>query len=111
MRSKLLIAIAVLTCTSLMAQEKTNSEPDRIYKPLKVNLNKDGSKYVRFILWNQIWATTNNLNTAEDSDWEVNQVNFSLRRSRMLAYAQISDRFLILTHFGLNNLSAGNMDA
>jgi len=52
-----------------------------------------------------------NLNTAEDSDWEVNQVNFSLRRSRMLAYAQISDRFLILTHFGLNNLSAGNMDA
>lgn len=33
-----------------------------------------------------------------------------LRRSRLLAYAQISPRFLILTHFGVNTLNSGNMD-
>ena len=33
----------------------------------------------------------------------------SLRRSRMLAFAQVSPRFLVLTHFGLNSLSASNM--
>jgi hypothetical protein len=111
MRSKLLIAIAVLSCTTLWAQEQTNSEPDRTYKPLKLNLNQDGSKYVRFILWNQIWATTNNLNTPGDDGLELTEVNFSLRRSRMLAFAQISDRFLILTHFGLNNLNSANMSS
>ena len=36
---------------------------------------------------------------------------FSIRRSRLLAYAQISPRFLILTHFGLNNLNANNLTA
>jgi hypothetical protein len=33
-----------------------------------------------------------------------------VRRSRVLLYAQLTDRFLILTHFGLNNLSPGGLD-
>ncbi|MEZ4685546.1 MAG: hypothetical protein R3B47_05635 [Bacteroidia bacterium] len=35
--------------------------------------------------------------------------SFLLRRSRVLMYAQINKRFLILTHFGMNSLSASNM--
>ncbi|MCI4667838.1 MAG: porin [Bacteroidia bacterium] len=65
---------------------------------LKVSLNDEGTKYVRFITWHQMWATFSN-----------DQVNFSLRRSRFLAFAKINDRFLILTHFGLNNLSPAQM--
>ncbi|MEZ4950147.1 MAG: hypothetical protein R2784_12270 [Saprospiraceae bacterium] len=70
-----------------------------------VKLNDDGSKYVRFIIWHQQWLTSNNL-SAENSKFQVNSL---ARRSRFLAFAQVSPRFLILTHFGLNNLSTGNM--
>ena len=84
------------------AQEKA---VDHSYKPLTVKLNDDGSKYIRFIVWHQIWATTQNL---DDEDAKL-QITPSLRRSRFLAYAQISPRFLILTHFGLNSLSPGNL--
>ncbi|MEM9930169.1 MAG: porin [Bacteroidota bacterium] len=75
------------------------------YKPLKVNLDDSGSKYVRFILWHQMWATTNNL----ASEGSKLQITPSIRRSRVLAYAQVSPRFLILTHFGLNGLTPTNL--
>lgn len=79
-------------------------EEDKTYKPLTFTLNEDGSHYLRFIMWHQVWMTTNNLST--DSKLQVTP---SMRRSRMLAYAQISPRFLILTHFGLNNFTPGNL--
>ncbi len=85
------------------AQEKP--EVNHSYKPLTVKLDDSGSKYVRFIIWHQMWATTNNL-ANEGSKFQLTP---SIRRSRMLAYAQVSPRFLILTHFGLNNLSPDNL--
>ncbi|MCB0836757.1 MAG: porin [Bacteroidetes bacterium] len=70
---------------------------------LKVSLNEDGSKYFRLLTWHQMWVTT----PLEEGN-EL-KTNFTLRRSRVLMYAQISDRFLINTHFGLNSLEPGNM--
>ncbi len=70
---------------------------------LKVKLNEDGSKYFRLITWHQAWLTTQQ--NAQDDYVST----ASLRRSRLLMYAQINKRFLILTHFGLNSLNAGNM--
>ena len=85
----------------LHAQDETYHS----YKPLTLKMNEDGSKYLRFIMWHQIWVTSNNL-----SDENSNlQFNTSIRRSRILAYAQVSPKFLILTHFGLNSLNAGNL--
>lgn len=84
--------------------EETTKEKDDTYQPLTLNLNEDGSHYLRFIMWHQVWMTTNNL----DTDTKL-QVTPSIRRSRLLAYAQISPRFLILTHFGLNNFTPGNL--
>jgi hypothetical protein len=89
---------------------------DHTYKPLTLKLNEDGSKYVRFIMWHQIWmtATQNNPGTRDakgelidgsegsKSAWST---DIALRRSRFLAYAQISPRALILTHWGINNQS------
>lgn len=89
------------------AQEVQQPEIDHSYKPLTLKLNEDGSKYLRFIMWHQIWATTNNL----DADNSNLQMNASIRRSRLLAFAQISPKFLILTHFGLNGLSTGNLSS
>jgi hypothetical protein len=106
----LLTSIALIACLGacstvlVQAQEKAGDEIDRSYKPLTLKLNENGSKYIRFIMWHQLWLTTNNL---EEEDANL-QVTPSIRRSRFLAYAQISPRFLILTHFGLNNFSPLN---
>lgn len=81
------------------------AEEDHSYKPLTLRLNEEGSKYVRFILWHQQWMQTNNL-ALEDSPLQVTHL---VRRSRFLAYAQISPKFLVLTHFGLNNLTPENL--
>ena len=69
---------------------------------LKVKLSDDGSKYFRLVSWHQIWLE------AELDGGKVN-TSFTLRRSRMLMYAQLNDRFLLYTHFGVNRLNVGNM--
>ncbi len=79
---------------------KTATDEDpHAYKPLTLKMSEDGSKYVRFIIWNQFWLQTNNL-AADNTDLRINP---SIRRARVLAFAQVSPRFLILTHFGMNS--------
>ncbi|APY07232.1 hypothetical protein BWZ20_02445 [Winogradskyella sp. J14-2] len=95
-----LVAIALVPIASWAQQE--DAEPDHSYKPMQFKLNEDGSKYMRFITWHQMWLQGGS---------EQQGPKFSIRRSRILAYAQISPRFLILTHFGLNSLGAGNLTA
>lgn len=82
--------------------QQEDSEPDHTYKPLQLKLNDDGSKYIRFITWHQMWLQ----GTSQQKG-----PRFSIRRSRFLAYAQISPKFLILTHFGLNSLGADDITA
>lgn len=89
---------------------------DHSYKPLTLKLNEDGSKFVRFIMWHQFWATATQ-NNPDTRDVQGNLIDGSenakgawstdigLRRSRFLAYAQISPRAMILTHWGINNQS------
>lgn len=79
-----------------------------IYGPgLKVNIDDEGEKYVRFLLWNQVWARAgaNNPGTMENDTPVENTWDIGARRLRFMAYAQISPRYLILTHFGINNQS------
>jgi len=90
----LLLLLMVLIPTLSWGQSE-ESGPDHSYRPLQFKLNEDGSKYIRFITWHQMWLQ----GTSEQQG-----PKFQIRRSRVLAYAQISPRFLILTHFGLNGL-------
>jgi hypothetical protein len=83
---------------------------DHSYKPLTLKLNEDGSKYVRFIMWHQMWAsfTQNNPGTVDVNGKDLtdkSSFDVAIRRSRVLMYSQISPRFLILTHWGINNQS------
>lgn len=99
-----LCCLMILLSFSAFSQSET-SEIDHSYKPLTLKLDDSGSKYVRFILWHQQWLVTNNL---EAEDAKTTLTSFA-RRSRMLAFAQVSPRFLILTHIGLNNQTPGNL--
>ncbi len=94
--------LVTLLCYALSGLGQEAEEVDHSYKPLTLKLNDTGSKYIRFIVWHQMWLESNS---------ETKGVDFSIRRSRFLAYAQISPRFLILTHWGLNSLNAGQATA
>jgi hypothetical protein len=75
---------------------------------LTVPIGNDNNKYFRVITWHQAWTRFND-NNAGSSRLDVPQnstVDFGLRRSRFLMYAQLNKRFLILTHFGINNQNA-----
>ena len=59
---------------------------------MKINIDKEGTKTLRFIFWNQIWmhSVENNPGTlingnAENKTWDI-----GARRLRFLALAQIS---------------------
>ncbi len=77
---------------------------------LKFNLNDDGSKYMRAILWNQIWLRSTDLNpgTMINGEEASSSTDIGNRRLRMLFYAQLSKRYLILMHFGINNQTFTN---
>ena len=104
MKKTNLLCFFMLFVSIVVHAQSETSEVDHSYKPLKVNLDESGSKYVRFILWHQQWLQTNN----REGDANLQLSSFA-RRSRVLAYAQVSPKFLILTHFGLNNLNNGNL--
>ncbi|AEA42694.1 hypothetical protein [Fluviicola taffensis] len=72
---------------------------------LKVKLSEDGSKYIRFITWHQVYLKYNQNNDGSTlAGKPINEsYDIALRRSRFLTYSQLGDRFLILTHFGINN--------
>lgn len=97
--SLLLLGATFFSCQLLNAQ----GSPD--YKGgIKVKLDEDGKKYLRVISWAQIQAGIDLNRTVEQSP-----IDFNLRRARVLMFSQITDKFLILTHFGLNSLNKNNM--
>jgi hypothetical protein len=69
-------------------------------------LSNSGDRYLRFIFWNQVWARAleNNPGTlgvdGQPADWTT---DLGVRRSRMLAYASVSPRFMFMFHIGINN--------
>lgn len=77
---------------------------------LKVNLNEDGSKYMRVIAWNQIWLRSSEMNPGSmiNSEEATTSTDIGNRRLRMLLYAQVTNRYMIVTHFGINNQTFAN---
>jgi hypothetical protein len=106
LRKSFLIAAVLLLSLSRIHAQFT----EQYGSGLKVNLNQEGSKYVRFILWNQIWAryTQNNPGTMVNGTPETSTMDVGIRRARLLAFAQISPRYMIVTHFGINNQTFTN---
>ena len=101
----------LLTALLLIATSGVFAQGSETYgSGLKVNIKPDGSSYVRFIIWNQIWARAiqNNPGTMVNGTPADVTYDIGIRRARMLAYAQISPRYMILTHFGINNQTFTN---
>jgi hypothetical protein len=102
------LCVCVISSTAQPLGEAPKPAVDHSYKPLTIKLSEDGSKYMRFIMWHQFWLTHtfNNPGTVDVNGLpQESTSDIALRRSRVLWYAQVSPRFLILTHYGINNQS------
>lgn len=114
MKNKWILSLIIIILNGFLFAQEIPAE-DHSYKPITLKLNESGSKFARFMMWHQFWitATQNNPGTRDINGQLIDGSNGSrswttdiaLRRSRFLLYAQISPRFLILTHWGINNQS------
>jgi len=84
--------------------------PDIYGSGAKLELNDDGSNFIRFVTWHQVWlrAIQNNPGTIVDGSDDEWTGDIMLRRSRFLIFGEIDNRVLILTHFGINNQTFTN---
>jgi hypothetical protein len=74
---------------------------------VKVNLNEEGSHYVKFNFVNQIWlrSTETNPGSTVFGDKVGNVLDIGLRRTRLSVSGQVSDRVYFFTQFGQNNFN------
>lgn len=115
-----ILSIASLSYSKIDAQTTSTApaappKADHSYKPMTLKLSDDGKKFIRFITWHQIWvtATQNNPDTKDVNGNLIDGTNGSkswtgdvaIRRSRFLVHAQVSPRYMILAHWGINNQS------
>ena len=97
----ILIILFILLPSKSMAQGSANYQGGFKLQPDK----SQPDRFIRILAWTQM-----QINYNDDAGTNVNKTNFLVRRSRLFFLSQISKDFLILSHIGLNNLSAGNMN-
>lgn len=74
-------------------------------------LDEKGKKYIRFLTWAQAWAafTDNNPGTVDAyGDLKDSSLDLGIRRARFLTYSQLTEKYLILLHMGINNQTFTN---
>lgn len=95
----------ILFCIGLITIQNMYSQGSPDYNGgLKVKFDEEGKKYLRLISWAQVHASYD-----DDVPDTSSKLNFNLRRARVLMFAQINEKFLILTHFGLNSLNSSTL--
>ncbi|MFM8913884.1 MAG: porin, partial [Flammeovirgaceae bacterium] len=103
----LLLSIILMLCHVFQLYSQGSTEYGA---GLKLALDAKGEKYIRFVTWNQMWFRymENNPGSMINGEEQNETWDISARRIRVLMYAQISPRYLIITHFGINNQTFAN---
>lgn len=94
------IILFVLLSQLLNAQNKLTNG-------LQLNLNDSGSNYIKVTFLNQVWARYN-WNNPGSSVYNIPQketFDVGLRRTRFQLIAQLTDRVLFYSQFGINNFN------
>lgn len=82
-------------------------------KPLKFNLNEDGSLYFQTTFLNQTWLRFNESNpgTMVNGEKSDQTLDIGLRRTRIQMFGQITSRSFIYFQFGMNNFNSLSQNA
>lgn len=96
---RILSTLAIAACTiQAIAQTKPVRE-------LKLNLNEDGSHYLKATLTGQVWLryTENNPGTTVNGYNQPSTYDIGLRRVRAQFFGKVSDKVFVYTQIGINN--------
>lgn len=74
---------------------------------IKLKLNEDGSRFLKFTFLNQVWLRYNQNNPGSLVVGNPSSQSFDigLRRTRMQFFGQVTDRMFLYTQFGMNNFN------
>ena len=75
--------------------------------PFKMNLNGDGSQYIKFGFLNQVWGRyeQNNPGSTVLGEPVNDTTDIGLRRTRFVLQGQLTDRVYFYTQYGMNNFN------
>lgn len=95
-----------LCATAGLAPPAYAQKQDPLYgQGFRVDLDSTKQKYIRILTWHQFWVRwgENNPGSLDNGEARASQADFAIRRSRILFVSQLSSRFLVLMHLGINN--------
>lgn len=95
-----LLLLGFFTPQHLQAQD--------FFKDRKLNLNEDGSNYVKFTFLTQAWLRHQDFNPGStiNNVAQDNGTDIGIRRYRVQMFGQLTDRVFIYTQFGENNFNS-----
>ena len=104
------IVFIVLTVSTIsFGQSKWKDTSKVILPELKKNFNTSGTHYIKGTILIQTWARYSDLNPGSTIDGVAagaSRGDIGIRRLRIQAYGQLTDRIFFYTQFGQNNLNA-----
>lgn len=101
---KIFLAVsAVLLPFGTNAQQKPIND-------LRFNLNEDGSRYFKVTLFNQVWMRYTQMNPGSKiNGYPVgNFYDIGIRRFRIQAFGQLTDKIFFYSQFGMNNFTGNS---
>lgn len=104
----LLTGVIALSAAAAFAQKKSWRDTSGIVIPeLRYKLNASGSHYFKATLLSQTWLRYSELNPGSTIDGtpESAYADIGIRRWRIQAFGQITDRIFFYAQFGQNNFS------
>lgn len=106
---KYLIYTSIFVCASapVAAQDQPKSEAKKEITELRLNLNDDGSHYIKTTFSNQVWFRFNqsNAGTLVLGEPKDNTFDIGLRRTRLQLYGELTDHVGFYFQFGQNNFN------
>jgi len=93
------IVLAVTTCSMMVSALAQGN------KELKMNLNEDGSQFLKATFTGQVWLrhTDDNPGSKVNGYAESQTFDIGLRRVRAQFFGKISDKIFLYTQIGINN--------
>ena len=98
-------------CEALKRRDAAATSSAEYGRGMTLVLDEKGKKYIRFLTWAQSWAafTDNNPGTVDAfGELKDTSLDLGIRRARFLTYSQLTEKYLILMHVGINNQTFTN---
>ncbi len=102
-----LYVIVLISFTSKIRAQATESAPVKRKTDLTYSLNEDGTQYIKLNFTNQVWIryAEENQGSTVNGNPVKNVFDMGLRRTRMQLYGKPSDHIFFYLQFGQNNFN------